>query len=182
MEQYYSNDSLTAYNTEDGILIKEKKKGSLKMLVFILGLGLLMVVGGFVLGFLGGNIGLAVAPWFIWGGALVVAIAIIAFIIKLAINQDPNIVFNTKKHELSIRGKVIPFNDIESITHQEQSMMGKTMMFAFMMVNGKKKSLFSTAVVAPNPKEMASFISDLNELVQKGNLSDAVVDEMAKSE
>ncbi|MCH2226116.1 MAG: hypothetical protein MK066_15210 [Crocinitomicaceae bacterium] len=46
-------------------------------------------------------------------------------------------------------------------------MMGKTMMFAFMMINGKKKSLFSTAIVAPDPKEMIDFISNLHDVVQK---------------
>jgi hypothetical protein len=168
MEQYYSKDSLTAFNTEDGILIEEKKKGSLKMLLVILGLGVLMLVGGFVIGLFGGTIGLAMAPWLIWGAALVIAVAVIAFIIKLVMNQDPKILFNTKKDELSLRGKIIPFAHIESITHQEQPMMGKTMMFAFMMINAKKKSLFSTAIVALNPKEMADFISNLNDVVQKG--------------
>ncbi|MDG1332209.1 MAG: hypothetical protein P8P74_07755 [Crocinitomicaceae bacterium] len=181
MEQYYSNDSLTAFNTEYGVLIEEKKKGSLKMLLVILGLGVLMLIGGFVIGIIGGNIGLAMAPWLIWGSALVIAVAVIAFVIKLVVNSDPKITFNTKKHELHLRGKVIPFADIESITNQEQPMMGKTMMFAFMMINGKKKSLFSTAIVAPDPKEMASFIANLNDLVQKGKLSDAVVDEMTNS-
>lgn len=181
MEQYYSNDSLTAFNTEDGILIEEKKKGSLKMLLVIMGLGVLMLIGGFLIGLFGGTIGLAMAPWLIWGAAIVIAIAIIAFVLKMVMNQDPNIIFNTKTKELSMRGKVIPFADIESITSQEQAMMGKTMIVAFMMIHGKKKSLFSTAIVAPNPKEMTAFIANLQDLVQKGNLSDAVVDEMAKN-
>ena len=168
MEQYYSNDSFTAFNTEDGILIEEKKKGSLKMLLIILGLGVLMLIGGFVIGLFGGTIGLAMAPWLIWGSALVIAVAVIAFVIKLVMNQDPKIVFNTKNNELSLRGKIIPFSDIESISPQEQPMMGKTMMFAFMMINGKKKSLFSTAILAPDPKEMIDFISNLDDVVQKG--------------
>ena len=67
MEQYYSNDSLTAFKTEDGILIEEKKKGSLKMLLVIMGLGVLMLVGGFLIGLFGGTIGLAMAGKFTWG-------------------------------------------------------------------------------------------------------------------
>ncbi|MCH2226115.1 MAG: hypothetical protein MK066_15205 [Crocinitomicaceae bacterium] len=119
MEQYYSNDSFTAFKTEDGILIEEKKKGSLKMLLIILGLGVLMLIGGFVIGLFGGTIGLAMAPWLIWGSALVIAVAVIAFVITLVMNRDPKIVFNTKNNELSLRGKIIPFSDIESIAPQE---------------------------------------------------------------
>ncbi|MFK7787595.1 MAG: hypothetical protein AB8B56_20905 [Crocinitomicaceae bacterium] len=180
MEQYYSNDSLTAFNTDDGILIEEKKKGPLKMLLLLLGLSVLIILGGFLIGMFGGTIGLAMAPWLIWGGAIVTAICIIAFILKLVMNQDPKITFNTTTHTVSVRGKNIPFSDIETIVSQEQSMMSKTMVVAFMVINGKKKSLFSTAIVATNPKEMTAFIDNLNDLVQKGKLSDAVVDEMAK--
>lgn len=168
MEQYYSNDSLTAFKTDSGVLIEEKKKGSLKMLLVILGLGMLMLLGGFVLGFFGGNIGLAVAPFMIWGSVLVIAVAVIAFIIKLAVNADPKIIFDTTKNELSLRGKTHSFTNIEQIVHQEQAMIGKTMMFAFLMIGGKKKSLFSTAVVAPNPQEMIDFIAELNKIIQGG--------------
>jgi len=182
MEQYYSNDSLTAYHTEDGILIEEKKKGTLKMLVFILGMGILMFVGGLVLGILGGNIGRAVGPWLVWGGALVVVVGVVAFIIKLAMNQDPKITFNKKTQELTLRGKVIPFSDIVSIDYQEQPIMSKTMMFAFLMINGKKKSLFSTGIATPKPKEMINFISDLSDLVQEKETSKVVEEETAKSE
>ena len=151
------------------------------MLLLILGLGVLMLIGGLLIGMFGGTIGFAMAPWLIWGAALVIAIAIIVFILKLVINADPKITFNTQKHELTVRGKVIPFSDITSITSQEQSMMGKTMVFAFMLINGKKKSLFSTAIAVSNPKEMTQFISELNDFIQKGNLSDAVIDEMNKN-
>jgi cytochrome c biogenesis protein CcdA len=180
MEEYYSNDSLTAYTTDDGILIEEKKKGSLKMLLLIMGMGLLMLVGGFLIGMFGGTIGLAMSPWLIWGSIIVLAVGVIAFVIKMAMNQDPKITVNTTTHTITVRGKIIPFSDIETIVSQEQSMMSKTMVFAFMMIGGKKKSLFSTAIVAPDPKEMTNFISNINDMVQKGKLSDAVLEEMDK--
>ena len=182
MEQYYANDSFTAYHTEDGILIEEKKKASLKMLLMILGLGILMVVGGAAISLLGGTIGRAVGPWLVWGGGLVLVVSIVAFIIKLVINQDPKIVLNRHTREISVRGKVIPFSDISSIEHQEQAMMSKTMFFAFMIINGKKKSLFSTAIVAPKPQDAINFISGLNTFVQSGGESTEAITQEVKEE
>lgn len=180
MEQYYSTDSLEAFKTEDGILLEEKKKGPLKMMLVILGLSVLMLIAGFAISMFGGTIGLAMGPWLVWGAAILIVVIVITFVIRLAMNFDPKIIFNTKKYELHVRGKVIPFGDIESITHQEQTMMSKTMIIATVLVNGKKKSLFSSAIVATDPKGMANLITSLNDLVQKGKLSDAVVDDMAK--
>ncbi|MCJ8290577.1 MAG: hypothetical protein HRT58_12990 [Crocinitomicaceae bacterium] len=176
MEQYYSNDSLTAFTTEDGIYIEEKKKGSLKMLLVILGLGVLFVVGAFIIALVGGTIGRGVAPAFFWGGILIAAVALIAFFVKLAIQSDPKITFNTGNNELSVRGKVFAFSDIEEIAPHMQLMMGRTMIVAFIMTGGKKKSLFSTSIVVSDPKEMEGFISNLNDVVQKGkNKTDAEV-------
>jgi len=182
MEQYYSNDSLKAYKIEDGVQIEEKKKGTFKMLIVILGLGILVLVAGLIVGVFGSSIGRTVAPWLIWGSLLILAVATISFIIKLALNADPNITFNTTKREVSVRGKVIPFSDIEAIHSQEQPLLGKTMVFAFILIKGKKKSLFSTAIATANPKEMTEFIGSLNDLIQKCNLSDSVVNEMSKTE
>lgn len=168
MENYYSNDSLTAFKVENGIVIEEKKKGSLKMLLVILGLGVLMLIGGFVLGLFGGTIGLAVAPFLIWGSALVLLVAIIAFILNMAASSDRTITFDTATNELTYRKKVIPFTTIEQLTYQEQAMMGKTMIFAFLLIGGKKKSLFSTAIVVSNPKEMIDFVQELNQVIQNG--------------
>lgn len=168
MENYYSNDSLTAFKVENGIVIEEKKKGSLKMLLVILGLGVLLLIGGFVLGLFGGTIGLAVAPFLIWGSALVLVVAIIAFILNMVASSDRTITFDTATNELTYRKKVIPFNTIEHLAYQEQAMMGKTMIFAFLLIGGKKKSLFSTAIVVPNPKEMIDFVQELNQVIQNG--------------
>lgn len=52
-----------------------------------------------------------------------------------------------------------------------QQMMGRTMTVAFIMTGGKKKSLFSTAIVVPQPKEMEDFINSLNDVVQNGKSS-----------
>lgn len=168
MENYYSTDSFTAFKTDNGIIIEEKKKGSLKMLLVIIGLGILMLIGGFVLGLFGGSIGLAMAPFLIWGSALVLVVAVIAFILNMVASSDRKITFDTTTNELTYRKKVVSFNTIEQLSYQEQSMMGRTMVFAFLMIGGKKKSLFSTAIVVPNPKEMIDFIQELNQVIQNG--------------
>ncbi|MCR9171054.1 MAG: hypothetical protein NXI10_01065 [bacterium] len=173
MEQFYVCDSLTAYSTEDGILIEEKKKGTLKMVLTILLMGVLMLIGGLLIGIFGGTIGMAVGPWLIWGSILVLAVAVISFIIKLAMNQDPKITLNKHTKEVTMRGKVIAFSDISAIDYSEQSMMSKTMVIAFLIVNGKKKSLFSTALVSKNPKETVSFIKDLERFIQNEGHKDA---------
>ncbi len=167
MEQYYTHDSFIAFKTDNGMVIEEKKKGSIKMLLVIIGLGLLMLVGGFIIGLFGGNIGRIVAPFLIWGAALVLVVAIIAFIIKMVVSSDPKITFDTSSNELTLRGKSIPFENITQLMYQEQAMMGRTMVFAFLMINGKKKSLFSTGIVANDPTSMSQFIQELNDTLQQ---------------
>lgn len=171
MEKYFENDSLTAYHTDEGILIEEKKKGTVKMVLTILGMGALMLLAGLLIGIFGGTIGRAVGPWLVWGSILVIVVGVVSFIIKLAMNQDPKIVLNKHTQEISVRGKVVPFGDISNIDYHEQSMMSKTMVIAFLIVNGKKKSLFSTALVAPKPKETIEFLKGLNDFIQNGGAS-----------
>ncbi len=168
MEEYYSNDSFTAFKSENGIVIEEKKKGSIKMLVAIIGIGILVLIGGFITGLFGGNIGLAIAPFLIWGSALVLVIALIAFILKLFVSpSNTKITFDTTTNELTLRGKVIPFGDITQLSYQEQAMMGRTMIVAFLIVKGKKKSLFNTGIMTTDPIGMNNFIQELNALIQK---------------
>lgn len=166
MEQYYSNDSLTAFKTETGIHIEERKKGSLKMILLITGLGLAAMIAAFGLGMIGGNIGRIMAPFLFWGGGLILVIGLLGFIIKGAIQGDPKLTIDTTKNELTVRGKIYPFSQVDEIVTQKQDMMGRTMIVAFMMIAGKKKSLFSTAIVVPKPIEMEEFISNLNTIVQ----------------
>ena len=182
MEQFFANDSFTAYHTEEGILIEERKKGTLKMLLTILGLGLLMLVGGILITLFGGTIGRGVGPWLFWGALLVLAVGVVAFIIKMAMNQDPKIVLNKHTREIQVRGKLIPFGDVSKIDYQEQTMMSKTMVIAFLIVNGKKKSLFSTAIVAPEPKATISFLNDLNDFIQNGGSNAATGEKTPESE
>ena len=176
MEQYYTNQFLTAYNTEDGIYIEEKQKGSFKMLFVLLGLSLLIVVGGFLIGMFGGNIGRIMAPFLIWGGAIVLTVCILVFILKVIIKFDPKITFDKNKKELGVRGKVFPFDSIEKIEPNLQAMFGKTMCVAFIHTGGKKKSLFSTSIVVPEPRDMEDLINGLNDFVQKSKTGNTTED------
>lgn len=168
MEHYYSNNSFTAFKTEDGIHIEEIKKGSYKMLLAAIAFALVALIGGFLLGFLGGKIGAIVAPIFIWGSLLIIAISVIAFVLRMLIKTDPKIIFSGSKKEVSVRGKLYAFSTIDEISLIMQNMMGRTMFSVFIKTGGKKKSLFSTAIVVSDSKEMEAFIETLNELVQQG--------------
>lgn len=106
------------------------------------------------------------APFLFWGGGLILVIGLLGFIIKGAIQGDPKLTIDTTKNELTVRGKIYPFSQVDEIVTQKQDMMGRTMIVAFMMIAGKKKSLFSTAIVVPKPIEMEEFISNLNTIVQ----------------
>lgn len=109
-------DSLTTFKTDSGVLIEEKNKGFLKMLLVILRLGVIMLLGGFILDFFAENIGLTMAPFMIWFSALIISIAVIT---------NPKLIFDTTKNQLCLRIKTHSFTNIEQIFHQEQAMMGK---------------------------------------------------------
>jgi hypothetical protein len=166
MEPIMTHNSFDAFTTDSGIYIEEKKKGSVKMVLIFLGFSLLMIILGFILGFFGGAGGRIVAFFFIWGGGLVFVVALIAFFLKLAINADPKITFDTNSNTLTLRGKVIPFADIEQIGPQMQIIMGRTMVMAMMIIKGKKKSLFSTGIVVTDTRDIEDLIAALDQLVQ----------------
>lgn len=166
MEPLMSHDSFTAFTSETGIHIEEKKKGALKMVLVFMGISILMVILGFILGLFVGDMGRAIGFFFIWGGALIFVISLIAFFLKIAINADPKITFDTTTNTLTLRGKVFPFADIDQIAPQMQLIMGRTMVMAMLIIKGKKKSLFSTGIVVSDPAEMQEFVATLDQLVQ----------------
>ena len=166
MEPIMTHNSFTAFSTESGIVIEEKKKGAMKMMLVVMGFSVLMVVLSFVLALVGGSIGRPIAPIFFWGGILIFATVIVAVLLKLAINADPKITFDTTSNTLSLRGKVIPFADIEQIGPQMQIIMGRTMVMAMMVIKGKKKSLFSTGIVVTDTRDMEDLIAAMNQLIQ----------------
>ncbi len=161
-----THNSFTAFSTDSGIVIEEKKKGAMKMMLVILGIAVLMVVFSFALALVGGTIGRPIAPIFFWGGILVFVIAIIALILRTAINTDPKISFDTDSNTVNVRGKIIPFSDIEQISPQLQTVMGRTMVVAMMIIKGKKKSIFSTAIVVTDPSVIKELIAALDQIIQ----------------
>ena len=166
MEPIMTNESFTAFSTDSGIVIEEKKKGSVKMVLIIMGVSVLMIVLAFVIGLFGGTVGRIMGFFLFWGGALCFAIALIALIIRTAINADPKITFDSNSGTVTIRGKVIPFSDIEQIAPQLQIVMGRTMVVAMMVIKGKKKSIFSTAIVVKDPADIQDLIAALDQLIQ----------------
>lgn len=166
MEPIMTHNSFTAFSSDSGIVIEEKRKGAMKMMLVVMGIAVLMVVLAFVFGFVGGAIGRPLAPVFFWGGILIFATAVVAVLLKLAINADPKITFDTTSNTLTLRGKVIPFSDIEQIGPQMQIIMGRTMVMAMMVIKGKKKSVFSTGIVVTDTRDMEDLIAAMNQLIQ----------------
>ncbi|MFT5778046.1 MAG: hypothetical protein ACI837_000994 [Crocinitomicaceae bacterium] len=160
-----TTDTFAGVITDDGFLLTEKGNGPMKMVLIFFGLGVVAFIVSIPLAVMGGTIGVIFAPILFWGGILIAAACIIAVTLRFAIKRDPNILFNTKTSELNIRGKVIPFSDISDITTNIQNMMGKTMVVVFLVVNGKKKSLFSTSIVSNNPGAIEDMADELKTLV-----------------
>ena len=160
-----TTETFDGATTEDGFLLTEKGKGPLKMVLIISGLAILAIVLAIPVGVMGGNIGRIFAPILFWGGILIVAVSIIAIILRFAIPRDPKILFNTTTSELHIRGKVIPFSNISDVNVNVQNMMGKNMVVVFLIVNGKKRSLFSTSIVSQDPSAIETMAEELKNLV-----------------
>jgi hypothetical protein len=161
-----SNDSFVASTTEDGILITEKRKGPLKMVFIFLGLSMLAILLSFVLVALAGTFGRIIAPFLFWGAILIAVITLIALLLKVIIKIDPIILFNTQLKELYIRGQVIPFAEISDINCQLQRVMGKTAAVVFLIIDGKKKSLFSTSIMTNDPGSIEELADSLSTLVK----------------
>lgn len=167
-----STDSYEASESEDGLHITEKKKGILKMLGIFCGFGLLGVIASFILVFTRIKIAVILAPFVFWGGALIFVVTLISFIVKTLVNSDPHIHFNANTKELNIRGKVIPFSDIESVDTQFQEMLGKIGSFIFLRVNGKKKSVFSTSVVVKDKSGIEDLAERIKSIVNTADTTD----------
>ncbi|MFT5778047.1 MAG: hypothetical protein ACI837_000995 [Crocinitomicaceae bacterium] len=161
-----SNDSFVASTENNGILIREKRKGPLKMVLIFLGLSILAIILSLVLAKNGGAFGVIIAPFLFWGAILIAGISLVALILKVVIKIDPTILFNTETKELHIRGKIIPFQDISDVNCQLQNLMGKTAAVVFIVVNGKKKSLFSTSVMTKDPESIEELADALSTLVE----------------
>ena len=160
-----STDTFDGTTTEEGFLLTEKGKGPLKMVLIFLGLGVLAFILSFPLPMMGGNIAVIFTPVLFWGGLLIAAACIFAVIARFAIPRDPKILFNTKTSELHVRGKVIPFSNISEVNVNIQNMMGKNMILVQYIVNGKKKSLFSTSIMSDEPEAIENMAKELNTLV-----------------
>lgn len=162
-----SNDSFDATEVPEGLLITEKKKGALKMLLVFVGMSILMILLAILLALTVGNTTFVqiIAPVLFWGGILVGLVTVIGVIVKFSQNRDPKILFNKTTSTLYMRGKEIPFTDISRVVFQSQDMLGKTATFIFLMVNDKKKTLFTTSVVTKDVQGMQNLKERIEEMV-----------------
>jgi hypothetical protein len=149
MTPILSTDSFDAFSTDYGFLIKEKKKSAKKI-------GLLMVVMGIV--FIGISLIdlTGIVPGFIyklffyvfrWGGIFIIAIGAVTFIVKGLLVSNAEVIVDKGKREVNLRGKIIPFAQINSVTIQTHEVLGKQMTIIILDHQGKKKAFISGSMV-----------------------------------
>lgn len=162
-----SNDSFEAGEIPDGLVIEEKKKGAVKMLLVLSGIAVVMIGLSLLLALFAPDSTLVqfIAPILFWGGSIVAIVSFIAIVMKSVKNSDPVILFNSATSTLTLRGRDIPFNAISNVTHQTQNMMGQTANFIFLTVNGKRTTLFSLSVISKDVDGIIALKDRIKEIV-----------------
>lgn len=168
METLLTNDSFTAYTTDSGILIQEKKSSAKKF-------GTIIMIAGIVF------IGISFLPlenltadWIVnifkavfwWGGISMAVMGSILFIVKGIMAGEASSTIDNNKQELTLRGKVIPFSEIREISILSQEVMNRKMTFMMVDHNGKKKSLVAGAIISKDDNALAEFAKGLDALVK----------------
>ena len=168
MTELVSCDSFTAFTTNEGIFIKEKKKSAKKF-------GALAVAAGIVF------VGISFLPldnltyeWimkifyasFLWGGISIIVVGLLVFIAKGLMGGDASTSFDNNKRELTLRGKVIPYAEIDEISAITQDIMKRKMTMLMVVHKGKKKALVGGGVITTDSSSLEKFAKDLHAMVK----------------
>ncbi len=170
MQPIISTDSFDAFTVDNGILINEKKKSAAKFSLFAIAMGVVFVAISFV--DLSNTVGELIYSIFFyvfrWGGIFIAAIGIVTFLVKGLLAPNATVMIDKEKREINLRGKIIPFAEINSVNMQAQEMFGRQMTAIFLDHQGKKKPLISGPVLSDGNKnvELDQFVSGVNNLVK----------------
>ncbi len=171
MQQIISTDSFDAFTVDNGILINEKKKSAAKFSLFAIAMGVVFVAISFI--DLSNTVGELIYTIFFyvfrWGGIFIAAIGIVTFLVKGLLAPNASVMIDKEKREINLRGKIIPFAEINSVSMQApQEMFGRQMTAIFLDHQGKKKPLISGPVLSDGTKnaELDQFVSSVNNLVK----------------
>lgn len=170
MQPIISTDSFDAFTADNGILIKEKKKSAAKFSLFAIAMGVVFVAISLI--DLSNTVGELIYTIFFyvfrWGGIFIAAIGIVTFLVKGLLAPNATVMIDKEKREINLRGKIIPFAEINSVSMQAQEMFGRQMTAIFLDHQGKKKPLISGPVLSDGNKnvELDQFVSGVNNLVK----------------
>ncbi|MDQ3110797.1 MAG: hypothetical protein M3R17_12965 [Bacteroidota bacterium] len=170
MKSIIVTDSFEAFATDSGFLINEKKKSAKKF-------GLVAMVAGII--FLGislidltGSVPAFIYSMFFyvfrWGSISLIVIGAITFIVKGVLMSNATVIVDKEKREVDLRGKLIPFAEINNITIQTQEVLGKKMTIIILDHQGKKKTFISGSLISDGTQvaRIGQFINDVNNLIK----------------
>jgi hypothetical protein len=105
---------------------------------------------------------------FRWGAFVMVGLGAVLFIVKGLAVPSAAVLVNSQKREIDLRGKIIPFAQVTSITMQSQDMFGKQMTFIILDHQGKKKPFVLGGIMTSATQQYAleQFVQNVNQLVK----------------
>ena len=168
MTPIISTDSFEAFRTEDGILINEKRKSAKKIGLVVTGVGVAFVTLSFV------DLSDMTAKWiyalffniFRWGGIVLIVAGLITFILKGLLMSASSVSIDQNKREVELRGKTIPFSEINSVFLQTQPVLGKSMTVILFDHQGKNKAFVAGALLGSNLNELENFVEEVNAIIR----------------
>jgi hypothetical protein len=170
MTPLLSTDSFDAFSTDYGFLIREKKKSAKKISLVVIVMGIVFFGISLI------DLTTIVPPLlykfffyvFRWGSILLVVLGVITFLVKGMAMPNAEVIIDKQKREINLRGKVIPFAEINSVSMQTQEMFGKKMTIIILDHQGKKKAFVSGSLLTDGitQGQIAHFVNEVHRLVK----------------
>jgi len=170
MTHLFSTDSFDAFSTANGIFIKEKKKSAKKIGLLITAAGAVFLVISFI--DLSTIVPEAIYKFFFytfrWGGIVLAVSGAVTFIAKGLLSGNAEVTVDKEKREINLRGKIIPFAQVNSVNSQAVEVFGKQMTFIILDHQGKKRPLVSGSFLSAvkDDPALAAFVRTVNDMVK----------------
>lgn len=175
MQPLFTADTFQAFTTDNGVLIQSKSKGARKMGIIVTVMGLVFLAISFIdtskLFYDSSTFSETVSSIFYyvfrWGGFVLLGAGIITLLAKgFAPAGNSNVVIDSHKREVNLRGRVIPFDQVEGISAQTSQVMGRSMTILILSHNRKKTALVPGAIVSKDPAALEAFVKELDGMVK----------------
>jgi hypothetical protein len=168
METIFTSDTFDAIKQENGILLKERGKGAKKFGMIAMIAGAVFVAVSFL--DLSSIVPEIIYNFFFytfrWGGYILMGIGLVTLILKGYVLKGSSVMIDTSKREINLRGKQIPFGEIDNISIESHEVFGRKMSMLILVQMGKKKALVPGSIVSKDVVELEKFIANLNQLIK----------------